>query len=315
MLKLYLAPAAALSVFILANAPTQAAVVRAWVSGHGNDVAGCGAPTNACRTLQYAHDNIVSAGGEIDILDPAGYGTLTITKAISVVNDGAGTAGVQAASGVAITINAGVHDAVRLKGLNIEGLGTAINGIQFSTGASLTVEDCTVKDFTASQLSFQPTVLSTLYVSHSRFEHSGPSGRGIYIIPLSLAATATATLDHVEAVNNGGDGIGIDSSHAGGGAELQVTITDSVMASNGGSGLFGTMVRPGLSFIATIRRSTFSSNNVGITNVSGSTGTIYLGQSTFAGDVTSFSGAVLTFGDNLLGDNLTGTAPIPVTYR
>jgi hypothetical protein len=68
---------------------------RAWVSGHGTDAAGCGSIASPCRTLQYVHDNIIAAGGEIDILDPAGYGTITITKALSIINDGAGTAGVQ----------------------------------------------------------------------------------------------------------------------------------------------------------------------------------------------------------------------------
>src|SRR5258708_40169916 len=93
------------------TAPAWAASNRVWVSGHGVDQAGCGAPTKPCRSLQYAHDN-VAGGGEIDILDPAGYGAVTITKAISIVNDGVGTAGVQATSGGAIIINAGPADEV-----------------------------------------------------------------------------------------------------------------------------------------------------------------------------------------------------------
>jgi hypothetical protein len=58
--------------FALSSAEAQTAS-RAWVSGKGNDVAGCGAVTAPCRTPQYAFTNIVAAGGEIDILDPAGY--------------------------------------------------------------------------------------------------------------------------------------------------------------------------------------------------------------------------------------------------
>src|SRR5476649_2443855 len=88
----------------LALPAASLAASRAWVSGHGVDQAGCGAPTAPCRSLQYAHDHIVAAGGEIDILDPAGYGAITITKAISIVNDGVGTAGVQAAGSNAIDI-------------------------------------------------------------------------------------------------------------------------------------------------------------------------------------------------------------------
>jgi hypothetical protein len=148
MFKICLAGGAVLAGLLLAASHAQASVVRAWVSGHGSDVAGCGAPTNACRTLQYAHDNIVSFGGEIDILDPAGYGTLNITKAISIVNDGVGTAGVQTNSGNAITINAGTQGAVYLRGLNIDGLQTpGIAGIEFKSGTTLTVVNCVIRHF------------------------------------------------------------------------------------------------------------------------------------------------------------------------
>ena len=68
---------------------------RTWVSGKGTDTAGCGPVGNPCRTLQYAHDN-TAAGGEINVLDAAGYGAVAIGKAISIINDGAGVAGVLA---------------------------------------------------------------------------------------------------------------------------------------------------------------------------------------------------------------------------
>jgi len=76
----------------------------------------CGLSTAArsCRTLAVAL-TATNAGGEIDVLDPAGYDSLTITKAISIVNDGVGTAGVIVPSGVGITINAGTSDAVSLR--------------------------------------------------------------------------------------------------------------------------------------------------------------------------------------------------------
>ena len=130
--------AAAIAVCAIAS-PAHAVVGnRIWVSGHGVDHAGCGAPTAPCRSLQYAHDNIAAAG-EIDVLDPAGYGALHVTKAISVVNDG-GTAGVQSTSGIAIKIDAGSTDAIYLRGLNIDGVHyTGDTGIQFNTGASLTI--------------------------------------------------------------------------------------------------------------------------------------------------------------------------------
>ena len=57
--------------------PASAANLRTWVSGRGADQAGCGPIATPCRTLQYAHDN-TTAGGEINVLDAAGYGSLAI---------------------------------------------------------------------------------------------------------------------------------------------------------------------------------------------------------------------------------------------
>jgi hypothetical protein len=126
--------------FAVASAEAQTAL-RARVSGKGTDAAGGGAVTAPCCTPQYAF--IVAAGGEIDILDPAGYGDITVTHAISIVNDGVGTAGMLApANANAITINAGTSDAIQLRGLTIEGSGVGYNGIVFNSGGSLTVTNC-----------------------------------------------------------------------------------------------------------------------------------------------------------------------------
>src|SRR5450631_1958835 len=101
---------------VLYAAPAQAQNARSFVSGHGSDAAAC-TLASPCRTLAAAFA-VTNASGEIDVLDPAGYGALTINKAISIVNDGVGTAGVIVPSaGTGITINAGSSDAVSLRGL------------------------------------------------------------------------------------------------------------------------------------------------------------------------------------------------------
>ena len=118
--------AAALIAFAM---PAQALNTRSWISGKGADNAGCGPIATPCRTLQFAHDQ-TAAGGEIDVLDPAGYGAVVINKSISIVNDGVGVAGVLAGAGAnAITINAGASDRVLLRGLAIEGASTGANGV------------------------------------------------------------------------------------------------------------------------------------------------------------------------------------------
>src|SRR5579884_882943 len=148
MTRMSLLAATTLASLSLALSPAQAGSAnRAWVSGHGSDAAGCGAPTSPCRTFQYVHDNVIAAGGEIDVLDPAGYGPVTISKALSIVNDGVGTAGVQAASGNAITINAGSGDAVTLRGLSVEGLGTGSYGVQVLAAGRVAILGCSINGF------------------------------------------------------------------------------------------------------------------------------------------------------------------------
>src|SRR5262245_56090079 len=77
-----------------------------------------------CRTFQHAHD-VVAPGGEIDVLDPAGYGLVTISKSISIL--GHGFAGIAAPGGTAVTVNAGASDRINLRGLLIDGVGTGTN--------------------------------------------------------------------------------------------------------------------------------------------------------------------------------------------
>src|SRR2546427_4527469 len=85
--------------------PAQAQLARTFVSAAtGNDANDCNRLT-PCRTFQGAHDKTFDQG-EIIVLDPGGYGAVTITKSISIVNDMAGEAGILVSGGaVGITIN------------------------------------------------------------------------------------------------------------------------------------------------------------------------------------------------------------------
>src|SRR5215472_1076184 len=145
---------AALVTFGLAAAPAHAQQARSFVSGLGSDT---NAPncvrTAPCRTFQVAHDNTL-ANGEISVLDGGSYGAVTITKNISIINDGVGEAGaLVSGGGTGIIINAGSTDAVTLRGLTIKGLGPSNGGgkgIVFNTGMSLTLENCVIRNMTGS---------------------------------------------------------------------------------------------------------------------------------------------------------------------
>src|SRR5882757_8156112 len=136
-------------------APASALNGRTWVSGLGNDANPC-TRTQPCLTFQGAHDK-TAAGGEIDVLDPGGFSAVTITKAISIVNEGVGVAGIRSGSAIpAITISAGASDKITLRGLTIDGAGVGTNGIVFNTGASLNVQNCVIRGFTNDGIHFVP---------------------------------------------------------------------------------------------------------------------------------------------------------------
>src|SRR2546421_1742914 len=67
----------------------QAQATRTWVSGVGDDANPC-SRTAPCKTFAGAISK-TAAGGEIDCIDPGGFGAVTITKGITI--DGGGTFG------------------------------------------------------------------------------------------------------------------------------------------------------------------------------------------------------------------------------
>jgi hypothetical protein len=140
------AATAALLIAVTVAVPAAATVDHTYVSGKGTDTGGCTTPPTACRTFAYAIGQ-TSASGEIIVLDPANYSPVTINQPISIVADGGGPAGIILPTGTAITINGGI--VVNLRGLTLDGEGTATSGIVFNYGAgsALTVTDCVVRNF------------------------------------------------------------------------------------------------------------------------------------------------------------------------
>jgi hypothetical protein len=100
-----------------AASPAAAQATRTWVSGVGDDANPC-SRTAPCKTFAGAISK-TAAGGEISVLDPGGFGAVTITKSISLVADGA-EGGILAALSHGIIINAGANDIVNIRGLVIE---------------------------------------------------------------------------------------------------------------------------------------------------------------------------------------------------
>ena len=249
---------------------TQASALntRTWVSGKGTDAAGCGPIASPCRTLQFAHDQ-TSPGGEIDVLDPAGYGSIIITKAINIMNGG-GIAGVLAsAGGNAITITAGYSDAVVLRGLTVEGAGVGGNGIVFNSGGALTIANCVVQGFAKT---------------------TGTTGYGIWIKHTSGSPKVTITETTASyndaigivvspSVNGGGyyavsrttvshNGYGLSVYTADTTGEFRVSVTRSEALNNKGFGFqfwgYPSLTPPTNYFSATLSHSSAHGNSPGI---------------------------------------------------
>jgi len=290
---------------VLPFAPAQAQNQHSFVSSVGNDANNCtlAAP---CRHLQAALTATIS-GGEIAILDTAGYNggtTVTITQAVSIVNPGGFEAAIAPPSGgTGIVINVGTNDAVSLRGLSIDGAGVGATGIQFNSGASLTIENCIVRHMNGDGINFfSTTATSALTISNSLMADNGSNG-----VLLEPTGSATAVFNRVEANNNALYGIFVDGVSSAGTNTINVTVSESVAAGNGQAGFNSQTGSGNAPTNFTIFHSVAANNGIGVA-AGGSGATLRLANSTVTGS-TAFgwgafsSGVVYSYGDNYIDGN------------
>jgi hypothetical protein len=170
---------------------------RTWVSGVGDD-AQSGSRIAPCKTFAGVISK-TAAGGEIDVLDPNGCGTVTITRAVTL--DGSGSFGSILAPGTnAIVIAAQATDVVVIRGLSLQGLqapssvGPGLNGIRILSAAAVFIENCNIQNFSQAGIDFEPTIAGCqLFVENTTVSNCG--GGGVLIKP--GAANARAMVDQV----------------------------------------------------------------------------------------------------------------------
>src|SRR5919109_1591647 len=125
----------------------QAQATRTWVSGVGDDVNPC-SRTAPCKTFAGAISK-TAANGEIDALDPGGFGTVTITKSILIdgtTGSGFGSILASGVNGVNVNDSATATPntiVVTLRNLSINGAGTTLglNGVNITAGSAVHVEN------------------------------------------------------------------------------------------------------------------------------------------------------------------------------
>jgi hypothetical protein len=302
---LFVAPLIALA---LPAAPAQAQLSRTFVSAaSGNDANNCDRPT-PCRTFQGAHDK-TNPDGEITVLDAGGYGAVTITKSISIVNDGVGEASVLVSGGATgITINGGPASYVNLRGITIQGIGFGGGtGLRFNSGFSLTLTNCVVRNHTHDGIVFAPNAASNLAVSNTLAADNG--GNGIIVQPTGTNSLVNVMLNRVEAYQNSGFGVLVDGTSSPGFASIDVNVMASAAANNGTSGFGaqsdGTHGQANLHVVASASTGNRSRGFESPTVHSG----IVVGQSMAFGNAAGLaSGNVFSY-----GDNYTVGAPFPFT--
>ena len=179
-----LALAATSLVVLLQAAPAHAQASRTWVSGVGDDVNPC-SRTAPCKTFAGAISK-TALNGEINCLDPGGFGAVTITKSItidchevfaSILNSGT--------NGVNIPFDsfnaADVRKTVRLRNINFNGIDTGVNGIRITGGAVIAagvviIEDCLIDgNFAGSARGISDERIGggELYVSNTTVRNTG----------------------------------------------------------------------------------------------------------------------------------------------
>ena len=242
---------------LLCSSLAQAQATRTWVSGVGDDANPC-SRTAPCKTFAGAISK-TAAGGEISVLDPGGFGAVTIGKAITIDGGtGAGWASI-ASSGVnGIIVNAGVNDKVVLRHISINGfnqtLTPGLNGIRYLNGKQLNVEECEIFGFSTNGIDFQTNGGRNLYVKNTNFTNN--TGTAISV----GSPTAGFNVVNIENVKAEGNGNGVVLS-----ANSFATINNSSFFQQTTNG-----ISAGGSSTINVESCVFAHNSVGVNSVAGS---------------------------------------------
>jgi hypothetical protein len=297
---------------------------RTFVSGQGSDTNNCSLSA-PCRSFQHAHD-VTTAGGEITVLDPAGYGPITISKAIALINDGVGEAGITTAAATdAIDINTANGDTVTLRGLTLVGQGVGVNGIVFNAGGSvLSIENCVIRGFARDGIDFYGAAGQNqtvdLTIANTVVSNNGAAqgGTGIVVVPTG-AGLAAVHLNRAAAIGNAVLGVLIEGGTGTG--SVVAEINDSAAVGN----QYGIQAQSTVGFpqrmstTVIVNASQVANNSVVGLRAVGGEATLMFGLSAVGGNATGWeadsSGVVQSFGDNYVNANSNDGGNPPVIVR
>jgi hypothetical protein len=219
----------------------QAQATRTWVSGVGDDVNPC-SRTAPCKTFAGAISK-TAVNGEIDCLDPGGFGAVTITKSITLDGTtGAGFGSILAAGTNGVIINPGDTGIVSLRNLSIDGAGTGFDGVRVLSGKMTHIEGCIIFGFRGN----------------------GANSDGIDIaLTTAVAGNQDVKISNTIVRDNTTNGIRASNSAGGGGV---LVVLDNVRGDSNANGFAA-----GTACAAQITNSSFTFNSTAGINVTGGT--------------------------------------------
>ncbi len=250
----------------------QGQASRTWVSGVGDDANPC-SRTAPCKTFAGAITKTAPAG-EISVLDPGGFGAVTITKAITINGEGT-LAGILSAGTSGIIINAAAGDEIIIKNISIHGFETGVEGIRYLAGGQVTIQNVTISGV-------QGTAAASNAVDAALAANGRLILRNVSITNCESGIRATSSagvllleLENVRVENT--DGHGLEAVN-----RVQGAVSNSMFVGNAFSGIKSS----GATTVINIDKSTFMGNNIGVS--------------------TGIAGARVRISDSVIVNNSTG---------
>lgn len=283
--RFWLAAVFALSALFGLNSTAFGQATRTWVSGVGDD-ANPGSRTAPCKTIAGALSK-TTVGGEIDALDPGGFGGATIIQALTL--DGKGPlASVLVSGTTAVTISAGSNAVVTIRNFSINGLGNGIYGINIVSAGEVRIENCVIFGFGSDGIHFSTSASNAvLYVRNTQIHNCA---NGIYVNNGSYPANVVIENSQVERCAVGFFGDGNTTS----------TLRNSLFTQNTGLGI--DINTSGAAAI--IDNTEVSGNGAGISTA----GAITISRDTIVNNAgvglsASVGGSIRTFHNNVITGN------------
>jgi hypothetical protein len=281
------------SIFTLVFASVaHAQATRTWVSGVGDDANPC-SRTAPCKTFAGAISK-TAAKGVINVLDPGGFGAVTITKAITIEGPEK-WGGILNSTTNGVIVNAGATDVVNLRGLTIDGGGNGTNAVRFLAGGKLVVEDCYLAG-SATGIDFEPVATSKLAVIDTTINNM--SANAVLIQP-GASGNASVSLERAQ-LTNSGFGLKVAKGIA--------SITDSIVSGSGTTG-----VRAEGTSRINLDNTQVSDGVGGGVVAQGAQASVFLSRSTITNNASGlsvfFGGSITSFGNNRINGNTTDGNP------